>query len=300
MKIGFCGLGLMGLPMVKRLLAAGHQVMVWNRTPGKTAALVDQGVLQATTPQQLAQQCDVAILCLFDASAVQEVVFGPQGLMYGDQLRYVLDHSSISPASTVQLAATLQEKKAVIWIDAPVSGGVAGAESGTLAIMAGGPVQAIQILTPFMMAYGQRVTRMGDVGAGQASKLCNQTIVATTIAAIAEAVALAESSGVDASQLSLALAGGWADSVLLQTFIPRMTATSPGKITATVNTMLKDLDTVAVQAQAANVPMPVGGAAQQVYRQANKRGLGSDDVSQLVQVSRGFLPQGINTSQDNS
>lgn len=296
MKIGFCGLGLMGLPMVKRLLASGQPVMVWNRTPDKITTLSDQGVLLANTPQQLAEQCDVVVLCLFDASAVQDVVFGPQGLVHGTQMRFLVDHSSIPPASTVQMATRLQEMGNAVWIDAPVSGGVAGAESGTLAIMAGGPAQAIQQLTPLMMAYGQRVTRMGDVGAGQASKLCNQTIVATTIAAIAEAVALAESSGVDASQLSQALAGGWADSVLLQTFIPRMTATSSGKITATVNTMLKDLDTVAVQAQVTNVPMPVSCAAQQAYRQASKQGLGETDVSRLVQVPRGALPDSLNNS----
>lgn len=288
MKIGFCGLGLMGLPMVKRLVASEHQVMVWNRTPEKVAALADQGVLLATTPQQLAHECDVVVLCLFDALAVHEVVFGPQGLVHGSQMRYLLDHSSIPPANTKLMAAKLQDAGDAVWVDAPVSGGVAGAESGTLAIMAGGPVDVIKQLTPLMMAYGQRVTRMGDVGTGQASKLCNQTIVATTIAAIAEAVALAESSGVDASQLNQALAGGWADSVLLQTFIPRMTATSPGKTTATVNTMLKDLDTVAVQAQVTNVPMPVSCAAQQTYRQASKQGLGGNDVSQLVLVPRGL------------
>ncbi len=287
MKIGFCGLGLMGAPMVKRLLAAGHQVTVWNRTADKAASLFGPDVLVALTPAQLAQDCDVVLLCLFDAQAVEQVVFGPNGLVNGKAMRYLVDHSSIPPAKTIQLAGRLAADHGAIWVDAPVSGGVGGAQQGTLAIMAGGPQDAIQQLTPLMLSYGQRVTRMGDVGTGQVSKLCNQTIVTSTIAAIGEAVALAQASGVDATQLSHALAGGWADSVLLQIFVPRMTEPPPTKIMATINTMLKDLDTVAALAQQHRVPMPVSSATQQAYRQSGALALGESDVSQLIRLYRG-------------
>lgn len=286
MRIGYCGLGLMGFPMVQRLMAAGHPVMVWNRSPEKAVALQKLGATVANTPQELAQSCDVVFLCLFDAQAVQDVVFGQQGLAQGAGLRYVVDHSSIAPAATIDFAQRLEQANGAVWIDAPVSGGVGGAQDGTLAIMAGGPPDAIHDLTPLMMAYGKRVTRMGAAGAGQTSKLCNQTIVASTISAIGEAVALAEAGGVDASQLSHALAGGWADSVLLQLFVPRMTDPPPQQKMASINTMLKDLDTVAALAQQHHVPMPVGGAAQQAYRQARARDLGESDVSQLIQLYR--------------
>lgn len=286
MKIGFCGLGLMGIPMVRRLLAAGHQVTVWNRSPGK-AALLGPDVLVVETPEQLAKHCDVVLLCLFDAPAVEQVVFGPRGLVHGKAMSFLVDHSSIPPAATIQLAGRLATEQGAIWVDAPVSGGVGGAEQGSLAIMAGGPADVIQQLTPLMLSYGQRVTRMGDVGTGQVSKLCNQTIVTSTIAAIGEAIALAQASGVDAAQLSKALAGGWADSVLLQVFVPRMTEPPSSKITATINTMLKDLDTVAALAQQHCVPMPVSGATQQAYRQAGALALGEADVSQLIRLYRG-------------
>lgn len=287
MKIGFCGLGLMGAPMVKRLLAAGHQVTVWNRTPDKAASLFGPDAQVATTPAQLAQECNVVLLCLFDAHAVQQVVFGPDGLVNGKAMRYLVDHSSIPPAATMQMAERLATDHGAVWVDAPVSGGVGGAQQGTLAIMAGGPQDAIQQLTPLMLSYGQRVTRMGEVGTGQVSKLCNQTIVTSTIAAIGEAVALAQASGVDATQLSQALAGGWADSVLLQIFVPRMTDPPPAKTMATINTMLKDLDTVAALAQQHRVPMPVSSATQQAYRQSGALALGESDVSQLIRLYRG-------------
>ncbi|HUH61034.1 MAG TPA: NAD(P)-dependent oxidoreductase [Candidimonas sp.] len=286
MKLGFCGLGLMGAPMVRRLLAAGHDVLVWNRTPEKTMALAALGATPVAHPADMARECGVVCLCLFDAPAVEAVVFGPNGLAVGDALRCVVDHSSIPPDLTRAMAARLSHENGAAWIDAPVSGGVGGAEDGSLAIMAGGAADLVRTLTPLLMAYAKRVSHMGDIGAGQTTKLCNQTIVATTIAAIGEAIALATASGVDASRLSEALAGGWADSTLLRIFVPRMTSPPQGKL-AGLNTMLKDLDTVAALAQQQGTPMPVSASAQQVYRLARLMGLGDQDVSQLAQVSLG-------------
>lgn len=286
MKLGFCGLGLMGAPMVRRLLAAGHDVLVWNRTPRKTMALAALGATPVAYPADMAQECEIVCLCLFDAAAVEAVVFGPNGLAVEGALRCVVDHSSIAPDQTRSMAKRLLDMNNAAWVDAPVSGGVGGAEEGSLAIMAGGSADMVRTLTPLLMAYAKRVTHMGDVGAGQTTKLCNQTIVATTIAAIAEAIALASASGVDASRLDEALAGGWADSALLQIFVPRMTSPPQGKL-AGLNTMLKDLDTVAALAQQQGTPMPVSTSAQQVYRLARVMGLGEHDVSQLARVSLG-------------
>jgi 3-hydroxyisobutyrate dehydrogenase-like beta-hydroxyacid dehydrogenase len=271
--------------MVRRLLAAGHEVLVWNRTAARVQDLVASGAREASTPAALAEECDIVCLCVFDARAVEDVVFGEQGVAASGRLKVLVDHSSIPPGETRDMAARLAAANGAIWVDAPVSGGTGGAEQGTLAIMAGGPEDVIAAITPLLKAYAQRVTHMGAVGAGQITKLCNQTIVATTIAAISEAVSLATDNDVDAARLPQALAGGWADSTLLQLFVPRMLVASnpPG---AALDTMLKDLDTTAKVAQSKGTAMPVSAAAQQTYRLASSMGWGPLDVSQLIRLYR--------------
>jgi 2-hydroxy-3-oxopropionate reductase len=169
------------------------------------------------------------------------------------------------------------------WIDAPVSGGVAGAMAGTLAIMAGGAAADVEAVTPLLGAYSARVTHMGDVGAGQTTKLCNQTIVTATLAAIAEAVSLAQRSGIDAAKLTEGLAGGWADSVLLQIFVPRMTQSGLAPIGA-FRTFQKDIDTVAATAYETGTPMPVSSTVQQLLRLGAAMGLGEADLSAFIDV----------------
>jgi 3-hydroxyisobutyrate dehydrogenase-like beta-hydroxyacid dehydrogenase len=285
MNIGFCGLGRMGQPMVRRLLNAGHQVRIWNRSKDKGQALIEAGAHWCDTPAQMAEQCEAVFLCVFDAQAVHDTVLGEQGLAsVQGALRIVVDHSSIPPQATREMAAQLQQRCGAHWLDAPVSGGVGGAEQGTLAIMAGGQAAQLDRVRPVLAAYSQRVTLMGAVGAGQVTKLCNQTIVATTLTVIAEALSLANDNGVDASKISEALGGGWADSVLLQLFVPRMT-TPDNQVKASVDTMLKDLNTVAELASASHTSMPVAHAAQQTYRAAHRLGLGADDVARITHVN---------------
>ncbi len=283
MNIAFCGLGLMGAPMVRRLLAAGHHVKVWNRSPDKLAPLVQAGALPAPTPAKAARGADAVLMCVYDAAAVEAVVFGADGLASAEGLRWLADHSSIPPDVTRAYAQRLKESCGADWIDAPVSGGVGGVEAGTLAIMAGGPIGAVAEAAQAMAAYAGRVTRMGDAGAGQATKLCNQTIVATTIVAIAEAVAFAQRSGIDVSRLAEALAGGWADSKPLQVFVPRMAQAHAQSIGA-LSTMLKDIDTVSGAAQKTQLAMPVTGAVQQVLRIAAGMGLGEAELSAVISV----------------
>ncbi|NIM43441.1 MAG: NAD-binding protein [Hydrogenophaga sp.] len=287
--IGFGGTGLMGAAMVRRLLQAGHRVMVWNRTPGKAAALVAEGATLAADPAELTQHCETVILCLTDTRAVEQVAFGQNGLKglnsLPGALRRVVDHSSISPTATRAIAQRLKAETGADWVDAPVSGGIAGAANGALVVMAGGDAAAIEHASPALRAYARAITRMGDSGAGQVAKLCNQTVVATTLCAIAEAVSLAQRSGIDASALSTALAGGWADSVLLQTFVPRMT-TPPAQSIGALATMLKDLDNVAEAMQQAEVHAPVLMAVQERFRQGKAQGLGEADLSQIVRVAK--------------
>ncbi|CAB3724880.1 2-hydroxy-3-oxopropionate reductase [Paraburkholderia sediminicola] len=308
MEIGFCGPGLMGAPMIRHLLRAGHTVHVWNRTRAKAEALLADGAKVVDTPRELASRCEAVLLCVADAAAVEETVFGAEGLLSGNtagRVRWIVDHSSIPPAATRAFAqraaavaavaadgpiAAAGERKpegagsaGVGWIDAPVSGGVAGATAGTLAIMAGGAAADVEAVTPVLRAYSARVTHMGEVGAGQTTKLCNQTIVTATLAAIAEAVSLAQRSGIDASKLTEGLAGGWADSVLLQIFVPRMTQGGLAPIGA-FRTFQKDIDTVAATAYETGTPMPVSSTVQQLLRLGAAMGLGEADLSAFIDV----------------
>jgi 3-hydroxyisobutyrate dehydrogenase-like beta-hydroxyacid dehydrogenase len=283
MKLGFCGLGLMGAPMVRRLLAAGHGVKVWNRSPDKLAPLAALGAEAAPTPAEAATGVDGVLMCLFDARAVEAVVFGADGVAQAHGLPWLVDHSSIDPAATRALAQRLKDASGTDWIDAPVSGGVPGVEAGTLAIMAGGAATHLPQARAAMQAYAGNVTHMGASGAGQATKLCNQTIVATTISAIAEAIGFAARNGIDLHQLAPALAGGWADSKPLQVFAPRMIEAQQHSIGA-LSTMLKDIDTVMANAQKSGAPMPVTASVQQMLRMAAAMGLGEAELSAVISV----------------
>jgi 2-hydroxy-3-oxopropionate reductase len=242
----------------------------------------------------LADSVELIFLCVSDAAAVEQVVFDPaHGIATAAQratttttgrarVRRIVDHSSIAPSATRSLAQRAAAA-GIGWVDAPVSGGVAGATAGTLAVMAGGAAADVDAATPVIRAYAARVTHMGDVGAGQTAKLCNQSIVTATVAAIAEAVSLAQRSGIDAARLTEALAGGWADSVLLQTFVPRMTTSGAAPIGA-MRTFQKDVDTIAATAYETGTPMPVAGTVQQVLRLAAAMGLADADFSAFVDV----------------
>ncbi|MEX3785181.1 NAD(P)-dependent oxidoreductase [Paraburkholderia sp. BR14374] len=303
MEIGFCGPGLMGAPMIRHLLRAGHTVHVWNRTRAKAEALRAEGAHVVDAPRELAARCDAVLLCVADAAAVEQTVFGPAGLLDGDpstprRVRWIVDHSSIAPAATRALArrvadfaeqggaagtAASRDGASIGWIDAPVSGGVAGATAGTLAIMAGGEASDLAAVRPLLDAYAARVTHMGEVGAGQTAKLCNQAIVTATVAAIAEAVSLAQRSGIDAAKLPEALAGGWADSVLLRIFVPRMTQSDLAPIGA-LRTFQKDVDTVAATAYETGTPMPVASTVQQLLRLGAAMGLADADFSAFIDI----------------
>jgi 2-hydroxy-3-oxopropionate reductase len=289
MDIGFCGLGLMGTAMTTRLLAQGHRVAVWNRTPEKTEGWAARGAQPVATPRDMVSEAQTVFLCVSDTDAVEAVVFGRDGLLGADataagpaRLRRIVDHSSIAPAATRRFAERAAGR-GVGWVDAPVSGGVPGAEAGTLAVMAGGAIDDIEAVAPVLGAYAARVTRMGEVGAGQTTKLCNQAIVCATVQAIAEAVGLARRAGIDAARLPEALAGGWADSVLLRTFVPRMTETGHAPL-GTLKTFQKDIDMVADTARETGAVMPVAGTVQQVLRLGAALGLSNADLSAFVDI----------------
>jgi 3-hydroxyisobutyrate dehydrogenase len=285
-KLGFIGLGLMGMPMTRRLLAAGHAVTVWNRSPAKAATLVEAGAGSAKSPRDLAATADIIFLCVTDATAVEQVVFGRDGLAEmpgGDKI--VVDFSSIHPDATRAIAKRLKAATGMAWIDAPVSGGSKGAEEGTLAVMAGGDAADIERVRPYVLAMARRLTRMGPIGAGQTTKLCNQVIVGCAMAVLAEATRLAANAGIDAARLPEALAGGFADSIPLQLFVPRMVEGIHTPPLGTIATMLKDLDTVLDVAQDTSTPVPMASLAAQLFRLAKTSRGANADALEIYKLS---------------
>ncbi|MDA9499880.1 NAD(P)-dependent oxidoreductase [Bradyrhizobium sp. CCBAU 11357] len=285
-KLGYLGLGLMGTPMTRRLLEAGYPVAVWNRSEGKVAPLVEAGAERMVTPRDLLASSDIVFMCVTDAAAVEEVIFGPEGLAAAPGAgKLVVDFSSIHPDAARDLATRLKDANGAGWIDAPVSGGTKGAEEGTLAIMAGGEAGDIDRVRPYMLAMARRFTHMGPLGAGQTTKLCNQVIVGCAMAVLAEATRLAVNAGIDANRLPEALAGGFADSIPLQLFVPRMVNGIHTPPLGHIATMLKDLDTVADVAQATSTPVPMAALAGQLFRLA-KAARGADaDALEIYKLS---------------
>lgn len=287
MRVGFIGIGLMGLPLCQRLLRAGVDLRIWNRDPRKTLPLVQAGAKAGASPRELAAAVDVLLICVSDSAAVMAVLHGPDGVLSGAHAGLtVIDHSSITPDVTRQLAAELQSQCGASWIDAPVSGGVAGAEQGRLVIMAGGDADRIAAVSPLLAHYSQRITRMGDVGTGQVTKICNQLIVAANSLLIAETVALAEQAGVDAGLLAPALAGGFADSLPFQILTPRMAERRFEPVQWKVQTLLKDLGNAVALGQASASPLPLATAAHQLMQTHADAGHASADLSSIILLHR--------------
>ncbi len=220
LRFGFIGTGDMGLPMVQRMAAAGHDLLVWNRTARRTEPLRAQGVAMGTSPAALAEACDAIQICVDSPDAIQAVLFGPKGIATASRIRakLLVDHSTTSPILTRSLAAQLHEQTGMSWLDAPVSGGPIGARQGTLAVMAGGSEADLAMVRALFTSFAGRVTLMGALGAGQATKACNQIINFSTAAGLAEALAFGRQFDLDVTQLPTALAGGFADSNFLREY----------------------------------------------------------------------------------
>lgn len=286
-SLGFAGIGLMGLPMCRRLLAAGYPLTVWNRNPAKCTPLVEAGARQVASPAELCEHADVVMLCLADTAVVREVVFGAGGVAEcAKSGQLLVDFSSLEPTATREMATELADKTGMSWLDSPVSGGVVGAEAGSLAIMVGGAVADLERVRPMLLSLGQRVTHMGGIGAGQVTRACNQMIVACNALVIAEVVALAEQAGVDASLIAEALAGGFADSKPLQILAPQMAESRFEPVKWHVRTLLKDLDTAVKFSREQGSATPISGLAAQLMRLHGAQGFLHKDPATLVQMYR--------------
>ncbi len=220
--IGFIGLGIMGQPMAENLREADYELVVYNRTEEKADQFVEGGGEKASSPREVAEKSDVVITMLPDSPQVEELVLGEDGVAEGvSEGKLYIDMSSIAPATSRRVHEVLEEK-GVEAVDAPVSGGQPAAESGDLAIMAGGSEDAVERARPILDVMGKAVTHIGPPGAGQVAKAANQVVVALTIQAVAEALTLVRKSGVDAAKVREALLGGLAQSKILEMHGERM------------------------------------------------------------------------------
>lgn len=213
-KVGFIGLGIMGKPMALNLLKAGYELSVLEKNRA-AAELVEAGAQAFPASKDIAQHCDIVITMLPDSPEVKEVVAGREGVLEGIRPGSLfIDMSTIAPATAKELYALFHQKK-VEALDAPVSGGQVGAASASLSIMAGGAAAAFQRALPLFRAMGKNIVHIGEAGAGQTTKACNQMIVGITIQAVAEAFTLAKKAGVDLAKMREALLGGFAQSRIL-------------------------------------------------------------------------------------
>lgn len=278
-RIAFLGTGLMGAPMARRLLKAGFPVTVWNRDPSKAEALAADGANLAATAADAARDADIVFTMLSDGNAVGKVLFGAGVAKVLKAGAIVVDSSSIAPPIAHDHAARLAERN-VAHVDAPVSGGVVGAEAGTLAIMAGGEAEVITGLADVFAALG-RVTHVGPTGAGQICKLANQQIVAITIGAVAEAMILVEAGGADRGRFRDAIRGGFAESRILDLHGARMVnrTFAPG---GPSRLQLKDLDAVAAMADLLDLELPLTAMVRSEFRDFVADGGGEQDHSALL------------------
>ena len=283
MVVGFVGLGAMGRPMALRLLAAGHELRVYARRPEASTPLVDAGATAHATPAALAETCEVVITMVTGTTDVEEVLLGPHGVATGARPRTVaIDMSTISPVGTRRMAATLAAR-GVHMLDAPVTGGVAGAEHGTLTIMVGGEPPVLERVRPVLTCLGNNIVYMGGPGAGQTAKACNQLALLVTAEGVAEALALARRCALDPALVRQALLGGIAASRVLDVFGARMIErqfqpTFPARL------YHKDLHIVFDIARDAGQALPAASVVMQHIDTLMARDQGGHDISVLIEL----------------
>jgi len=283
-KIGYVGVGLMGLPMAKRLLSLGYPVRVFDIAPDRIAAARDSGAAAASSPADAARGADLVLLNLPTPEAVEAAVFGANGValvLRPPQL--LVDFSTNKVAQCKAYARRLRQGTGVGWIDAPVSGGPPASGSGTLTVMAGGEASDIERARPLFTDVAGRFTHMGPSGAGMVAKMLNQLIVGAGHAVMAEAVVPAEAAGIDPARLPECLAGGLADSALLQKLYPRMVKRDFAP-QGYVRQLLKDLEMVNEFAGALKAPTPMMGEALSLYRMLAHLGHSELDTAAVLKL----------------
>jgi len=284
MRLGYVGIGLMGLPMVKRLLSRGHSVTAYDIVAGKTDAARAAGAKPAQSPGEAGTGVEVVLLNLPTTEAVEQAVFGERGVASAVKPpQVVMDFSTIKVDKGKAFADKLKVKTGCGWVDAPVSGGPPASGSGTLTIMAGGEAADIGRVQPLMADIAGRFTHMGPPGSGLVAKMINQLIVGCGHAVMAEALVLAEAAGIDAARVPECLAGGHADGSLLQKLYPRMVKRDFAP-QGYARQLLKDLEMVNEFAGGLKAPAPMMGEALSLYRMLVHRGHSELDTAAIFKL----------------
>lgn len=282
-RLGFIGLGLMGKPMAGHLLKAGFPLVVHNRSRAAVDELMAAGAIAAHSPKEVAEQADIVLTCVPDSPDVEIVVRGKNGIVEaGKSGLIIVDHSTIKPATARKLAADLA-RRGMHFLDAPVSGGEVGAKAGTLTVMVGGDAAALKQAMPALQAYGKTITHIGDSGAGQVAKCCNQIMVAGQMAAMAELLIFARKGGVDPRKVVEAIRGGAAQCWTLDNKPERLFAGNrqPG---FKAYMQVKDMHIVMDSAKEFGMPLPATTVTTKLYEDMLALGFGDLDNSALVAV----------------
>lgn len=286
-SVGFIGLGIMGRPMALNLLKAGFELTVYNRSKAPVDALVARGAAAALSPKAVAESCDLVVTMVTDSQAVEEVVLGRDGVAEGARPGLiVVDMSTISPSVARSVSAALASKGASM-LDAPVSGGDAGAREGTLTIMVGGEAEAFEASLPVLKAMGRKVVHMGGSGSGQLAKLANQILVACNMEGVCECLTFAAKAGLDSSKLIDSLSAGAASSWSLVNLGPKVASGdySPG---FKIRLLQKDLKYVMSSAEDVGAALPATTLVHELYAQLEAEGLGESGTQALVEAVEGI------------
>ncbi len=292
LTVGFIGLGIMGKPMSLNVLNAGFPLVVHNRSHGPVEELVAAGAEDGGSSKGVAQRAEIVLMCLPDSPDVRQVVESSNGVFEGiSPGKVIVDMSTISPVVARDLAAKA-EQLGVEMLDAPVSGGDVGAQRGTLSIMVGGKPEVFDRVLPVFQAMGKNIVRVGDAGAGQVTKACNQIVVALTIEAISEALVLATKAGVDPARVREALLGGFAQSRILdvhgQRFLDRNF--QPG---FKAHLQHKDLKIALETGRTYGVPLPATGLVHEFYGALVATGRAELDHSALATLIEELAGVGV-------
>ncbi|PWJ51636.1 2-hydroxy-3-oxopropionate reductase [Faecalicatena contorta] len=281
MKLGFIGLGIMGKPMVKNLLKAGHEVIVYDVIQSNVDQAVAEGANPANSSKEVAEQCKLVITMLPNSPHVKSVVMGENGVLDGAQPGTILvDMSSIAPQASQEICKACGEK-GIKMIDAPVSGGEPKAVDGTLSIMVGGDEEVFKEVYDILMVMGGSAVHCGDIGAGNTTKLANQIIVALNIAAVSEAFMLSTKAGVNPIKVFDAIKGGLAGSTVMNAKVPMITEGNfePG---FKINLHIKDLNNALETGHNVGAPLPLASQVMEMLQTLKADGLGDKDHSAIA------------------
>ncbi|HWQ17934.1 MAG TPA: NAD(P)-dependent oxidoreductase [Sulfolobales archaeon] len=294
MRVGFIGLGIMGLPMAMNILKAGYQLTAYNRTRSKTEPLKNLGAYIASSPREVTERSDVVIAMVTDGPDVEEILFGREGVIEGARPGLIfIDMGTNSPEYARSFAERLS-KYGVEFLDAPVTGGDKGAREGTLTIMVGGKYEVFKKVEPILRAMGKTIIYVGDVGSGQLMKLLNQIVVAINMVALAEAMSLARKAGIDEEKLYQILSSGAANSFTVQYYMPKIMKgdLEPGFRAAHLK---KDLGYALKTASKLSAKLPATELAYKLYEDLVRIGYGEKGTHSLIK-----LYEALNISRSNT